>query len=75
MNSDCPKDQYPLPEIDLNIESLEGFQLKCFVDVCKGYHQVQIKMADEEKTAFHTNCGTFCYRKMPFDLKNVVATY
>lgn len=30
---------------------------------------------DEEKTAFCTNEGTFCYTKMPFGLKNAGATY
>ena len=30
---------------------------------------------DEEKTAFHTEHGTFCYEKMPFGLKKAGATY
>ncbi|GKA52582.1 reverse transcriptase domain-containing protein [Tanacetum coccineum] len=30
---------------------------------------------DEEKTAFTTNQGIFCYSKMPFGLKNAGATY
>ncbi|XP_076909713.1 uncharacterized protein LOC143567084 [Bidens hawaiensis] len=30
---------------------------------------------DEEKTAFYTDEGTFCYTKMPFGLKNAGATY
>nr|GEY12725.1 reverse transcriptase domain-containing protein [Tanacetum cinerariifolium] len=35
------------------------------------------KMAeqDEEKTAFHTSHGVYCYTKMPFGLKNAGATY
>nr|GFC20054.1 reverse transcriptase domain-containing protein [Tanacetum cinerariifolium] len=31
--------------------------------------------ADEEKTAFHTSQGVYCYTKMPFGLKNDGATY
>ncbi|GJS58685.1 hypothetical protein Tco_0653469 [Tanacetum coccineum] len=30
---------------------------------------------DEEKTAFITSQGIFCYTKMPFGLKNARATY
>ncbi|GJZ10268.1 reverse transcriptase domain-containing protein [Tanacetum coccineum] len=75
LNKACPKDLYPLPEIDWKIESLMGFQYKCFLDAYKGYHQIQMTKKDEEKTAFHTEEGVFCYTKMPFGLKNAVATY
>nr|GEW95853.1 reverse transcriptase domain-containing protein [Tanacetum cinerariifolium] len=75
LNKACPKDSYPLPEIDQNIESLEGFKLKCFLDAYKGYHQIRMAKEDEEKTSFHIEQGTFCYEKMPFGLKNSRATY
>ena len=31
--------------------------------------------ADQEKTSFVTSQGLFCYKVMPFRLKNVGATY
>ncbi|GJW23967.1 reverse transcriptase domain-containing protein, partial [Tanacetum coccineum] len=74
-NKVCLKDLYPLPEIDWKIESLMGFQYKCFLDAYKGYHQIQMTNKDEEKTAFHTEEGVFCYTKMPFGLKNAGVTY
>ncbi|GKC19485.1 reverse transcriptase domain-containing protein [Tanacetum coccineum] len=40
-----------------------------------GYHQVQMAQEDEEKTTFYTDRDTYCYRKMPFRLKNEGATY
>ncbi|GJV76280.1 reverse transcriptase domain-containing protein [Tanacetum coccineum] len=46
LNSACPKDYFPLLNIDY-----------------------------EEKTAFYTDQGTYCYTKMPFGLKNAGATY
>nr|GFC12840.1 reverse transcriptase domain-containing protein [Tanacetum cinerariifolium] len=68
-------DCYPLPEIDWKVESLCGYLFKCFLDAYKGYHQIQLAEADEEKTAFHTRQGVYCYTKMPFGLKNAGATY
>ncbi|GJU79421.1 reverse transcriptase domain-containing protein [Tanacetum coccineum] len=75
LNKACPEDGYPLPEIDWKAESLCGFPFKCFLDAYKGYHQIQIAKGDEEKTAFITSQGIFCYTKMPFGLRNVGATY
>ncbi|GJS73364.1 reverse transcriptase domain-containing protein [Tanacetum coccineum] len=75
LNKSCPKDCYPLPEIDWKNESFCGYPFKCFLDAYKGYHQIQMAEKDEEKTAFHTNQEVFCYTKMPFGLKNAKATY
>ncbi|KAI3743156.1 hypothetical protein L1987_60861 [Smallanthus sonchifolius] len=36
---------------------------------------IQMAVEDEDKTAFRTNIGIFCYTKMPFGLKNAGATY
>ncbi|GJZ20662.1 reverse transcriptase domain-containing protein, partial [Tanacetum coccineum] len=75
LNKVCPQDCYPLPEIDWKVESLCGYPYKCFLDAYKGYHQIQMAEPDEEKTAFHTSHGVYCYTKMPFGLKNDGATY
>ena len=39
-----------------------------------GYNQIQIKLEDQHKMDFICPWGTFTYKKMPFGLKNVVAT-
>ncbi|GJV05584.1 reverse transcriptase domain-containing protein [Tanacetum coccineum] len=75
LNKACPKDGYPFLEIDWKVKSLCGFPFKCFLDAYKGYHQIQMAEEDEEKTAFITNQGIFCYTKMPFGLRNAGATY
>ncbi|GJU88527.1 reverse transcriptase domain-containing protein [Tanacetum coccineum] len=75
LNKACTKDGYPLPEIDWKVESLCGYPFKCFLDVYKGYHQIKMAKEDEEKTAFITSQGIFCYSKMLFGLKNAGATY
>lgn len=44
-------------------------------DAMSSYHQIPIHEADEEKTSFITEVGTYCYWTMPFGLKNTGATY
>ena len=44
------------------------------MDAFSGYNQIQMVEEDQEKTAFITNQGLYCYRVMPFGLKNVGAT-
>ncbi|XP_071726096.1 uncharacterized protein [Rutidosis leptorrhynchoides] len=73
LNKACPKDNYPLPEIDLKVESLHAFPYKCFLDA--GYHQIPMTREDADKTAFHTGKGIFSYIMMPFGLINAGATY
>nr|GEW29145.1 reverse transcriptase domain-containing protein [Tanacetum cinerariifolium] len=75
LNKACPQDCYPVPEIDWKVESLCGYPFKYFLDAYKGYHQIKLAEPDEEKTAFHTGQGVYCYTKMPFGLKNAGATY
>ncbi|GKC21031.1 reverse transcriptase domain-containing protein [Tanacetum coccineum] len=75
LNAACLKDYYPLQEFDLKVKVVMGHTFKCFLDAYKGYHQVQMSKEDEEKTAFYTDQGRYYYVKMPFDLKNVGATY
>ncbi|GJS77333.1 reverse transcriptase domain-containing protein [Tanacetum coccineum] len=75
LNKACPKDGYPLPEIDWKVESLCGYPFKCFLDAYKGYHQIKMAEEGEEKTTFITSQGIFYYSKMPFGLKNAKATY
>lgn len=55
INNACPKDPYPLPEVDWKVESLSGFKFKCYLDAYKGYQQIQMAVEDEDKTAFHTD--------------------
>jgi hypothetical protein len=45
------------------------------MDGFSSYNQINILLADQHKTAFICPWGTFAYRKLPFDLKNVVATF
>ena len=45
------------------------------MDAFSGYNQISMDPNDQEKTSFVTRQGTYCYRVMPFGLKNAGATY
>ncbi|GKB69261.1 reverse transcriptase domain-containing protein [Tanacetum coccineum] len=57
------------------VNILREVKLKCFLDAYKGYHQIPMAEGDKEKTAFFIREGVFCYRRLPFGLKNARATY
>ena len=75
LNKACPKDSYPLPRIDRSVEDTSGYQLLSFLDAFSGYHQIMMHPPDQEKTSFIIEKGTYCYKIMPFRLKNAEATY
>ena len=75
LNKACPKGSYPLPRIDQLVDSTVGHRLLSFMDAFSGYHQIRMDETDQEKTSFVTSQGLFCYKVMPFGLKNAGATY
>ena len=75
LNKACPKDSYLLPHIDLLMDSTAGHQLLSFMDAFSRYNQIRLDETDQEKTSFVTSQGLFCYKVMPFKLKNAEATY
>ena len=75
INRACPKDSFSLPRIDLIVDATTGHKLLSFMDAFSGYNQISMEPDDQEKTSFITRQGTYCYRVMPFGLKNAGATY
>nr|GEV23279.1 reverse transcriptase domain-containing protein [Tanacetum cinerariifolium] len=75
INKACIREPHPLPAAEQKAEGLHKYRLKCFLDAYKGYHQIPIAENDEEKIAFFTRERVFCYKILPFSLKNAGATY
>ena len=75
LNKACPKDSYPLPWVDVLVDSTARHHLLSFMDAFLSYNQIRMHEDDQEKTSFVTSQGLFCYRVMPFGLKNASATY
>ncbi|KAL2250014.1 UNVERIFIED_CONTAM: Retrovirus-related Pol polyprotein from transposon opus [Sesamum indicum] len=75
LNKACLKDPYPLPRIDALVDSTAGYELFSMMDAYQGYHQIFMAEEDQNKTSFVTETGIYCYKVMPFGLKNAGATY
>ena len=74
LNKAYPKDSFPLPNIDMLVDSTAGHELLSFMDAFSGYNQILMHPDNQEKMAFITERVIFCYKAMPFGLKNVGAT-
>ena len=75
LNEVYPKDDFPMSVLELMIDSTTGHEALSFIDCIAGYNQIQMAPEDQEATAFRTPKGIFCYKVMPFGLKNAGATY
>ena len=71
----CPKDEFPLPNVDLLVDSAIRSSMFTFIDGYSRYNQIRMAAKGAEKTAFRSPIGNFYYTVMPFGLKNAGATY
>ena len=57
------------------MDSTTGHKLLTFMDAFLGYNRIKMDEENPEKTAFITSQGLYCYKVMPFRLKNAGVTY
>ncbi|XP_022861476.1 uncharacterized protein LOC111381861 [Olea europaea var. sylvestris] len=75
MHQSCPKDDFSLSITELMVDATTGYKVLSFIDRFFRYNQIQINPKDEELTSFCTLKGIYCYKVMPFGLKNAGTTY
>jgi len=75
INSACPKDTYPLPNIDRLVDGAADHKIMSFLDAYFGYNQIRMHPRNKEKTTFMTTDANYYYEVMSFGLKNAGVTY
>ncbi|KAK4410120.1 Transposon Ty3-G Gag-Pol polyprotein [Sesamum angolense] len=50
-NKVCPKDPFPLPRIDILVDSTSGCEMLSFLDAYQGYNQIPLAPEDQKKRA------------------------
>ena len=75
LNEACLEDSFPLPHTDQIVDTTVGHGILSFIDAFSRYHQIPMHPPDTEKKAFITPHRLYCYKVMPFGLKNSGVTY
>ena len=55
LNRACPKDSYPLPQMNTLVDSTTRHELLSFMDAFSGYNHIRMEEMDQEKTSFVTS--------------------
>jgi len=57
LNAACPKDEFPLPIMNVMIDNICGFKRMSFMDEFSRYNQIKIYPEDEKHTSFRMPQG------------------
>jgi hypothetical protein len=57
------------------VDLAAGCETMALLEYFLGYHQIWLREEDEEKISFITPFYTYCYLRMPKDLKNAGPTF
>ena len=68
------KDTFFLPWINKIMDATTCHELLSFLDAYSCYNQISMYLPNEQKTTFITPYDMYCYKVIPFGLKNVRAT-
>ena len=71
----CPKDSFLLSSVDRLVDASIKHHVLSFMDAFFEYNQIMMDLIDQEKIAFVTKDGLYCYKMMSFRLKNTSAIY
>ncbi|CAK1579718.1 unnamed protein product [Parnassius mnemosyne] len=75
LNRKTIRENFPMPLIDDQIDSLSGQVFFTTLDLTSGYHQVPVSEESKPLTAFVTPDGHYEYNRMPFGLTNAPAVF
>jgi hypothetical protein len=75
LNAITRKCEYPVPIIEELLDELQSASWFSTLDLCSGFHQIQMDPTDTFKTAFQTHEGHYEFRAMSFGLTGAPHTF
>lgn len=75
LNAITERQAYPMPNIAELLDKLEGTKYFSTIDLGNAYYQVMLEKSSQEKTAFSTKTGQFCFTRMPFGIAAAPGTF
>lgn len=75
LNKVTIKNKYPLLRIDDLMDQLVGARVFSKIDLRSGYHQIEVKDEDIQKTTFRTRYGHYEYSMMPFGVTSTPGVF
>ncbi|KAK3287773.1 hypothetical protein CYMTET_4727 [Cymbomonas tetramitiformis] len=75
LNQQTVRDRYPLPDIQLMFDKMQGAAFFSSFDAVDGFWHVPMAEEDVEKTAFTTQMGAYEWSVMPQGLQNSPSQY
>jgi hypothetical protein len=75
LNKACPKEDFPLTRTEVAIDSVAGCEIMSLLDCFSRFHQIWLRIDDQEKTSFITSFGPSASSECPKDLKTLVPCY
>ncbi len=75
LNDITPQQQWWIPTLDEILEKAGNARVMSKLDLAKGFHQIQMDEDSKQYTTFVCPFGKFCFKRMPFGLKNAPAVF
>ena len=75
LNKITERQIFPMPNIEQMLDSLNGSTYFSTIDLGSAYYQVKLTEKSQEKTAFSTRTGQYCFNRMPFGIAAAPATF
>ena len=75
LNLVTERQAFPMPNVDEMLDALYDTKYFSSIDLGNAYYQVELEETSQEKTAFSTKTGQFCFNRMPFGIAAAPGTF